>query len=195
MVDEWKARTDAPEPPERTTVFLSARGRVALRRATRIAERKERRELAIGEVVRMLAEHFLASFDRARRKGRKRRDGPPRRRSRHIPAEVGRRVDARDDETCRSPLCGHRRFVQKGHVEAYRAFGPNEVHNVMCQCPTCNGMVETGELGISGDANDALFLDRDGRVILPYKTGRIIRPTLEEYRRDPDAWRPVVLRG
>ena len=55
-----------------------------------------------------------------------------------------------------------------------------------------NGMFETGQLAMVGDADDAVFLDRDGRVILPYKTGRIIRPTLEEYRRDPDAWRPLI---
>jgi hypothetical protein len=72
--------------------------------------------------------------------------------SRHVPAEVWRRIEARDGYRCRVPGCGCPVPLEKSHLKPFRDGTPATTENLAQHCATCNDLIETGRLRVEGVA-------------------------------------------
>src|SRR5688572_24958099 len=97
-VEESRRGTDDVEP---VTVFLSPEGRDDLRRARSIASRKAERALTEGETVETAVDHYLRTFDPARRAaGSRRLPHTSTVAGRYVPRAVERTLRDRDGDRC-----------------------------------------------------------------------------------------------
>jgi hypothetical protein len=67
------------------------------------------------------------------------------RRSRSIPAAIGRALWLRDGG-CRVPGCGRRRHLHGHHIQGWAEGGPTKLDNLVLMCPGHHRMVHEGEL-------------------------------------------------
>lgn len=72
--------------------------------------------------------------------------------SRYIPAEVRRRIEARDGHRCRRPGCANPVPLEASHLKPYRDGTPPTPGNLVQHCATCNDLIETGRLKVEGSA-------------------------------------------
>jgi len=118
------------EPASTLNATMPASGREKFERARTIASRKEKKPLTEGETVEVLSDHYLDSFDEARKKPRARRTPDtngraPGKNGRAVPAPSKREVHLRG-ETCQFPGCDHHIFLDLAHREPHAAGGSRE---------------------------------------------------------------------
>ena len=85
--------------------------------------------------------------------------------SRHVPASIRRRIEARDGFRCRTPGCGSGVPLEAGHVRPFRDGAPMLEEHLGHQCATCNDLVETGRLRVSGEAPFEKYHLADGTFL------------------------------
>jgi hypothetical protein len=109
------------------------------------------------------------------------------RRSRSIPAAIGRALWLRDGG-CRVPGCGRRRHLHGHHIRGWAEGGPTKLDNLVLLCPGHHRMVHEGELRITRENHgenhgELLFQTAHGLSL----TGAPARPSsgeeLEELER------------
>lgn len=73
---------------------------------------------------------------------------------RHIPDAVQKEVYARDNSTCRNPLCRYQwtpadpRILELHHIVAHARRGPNTADNLIVLCSICHDDVHAGRLDV-----------------------------------------------
>ena len=72
--------------------------------------------------------------------------------SRYIPAEVRRRVEARDGHRCRRPGCSNPVPLEQSHLRPFRDGTPATPEFLAQHCATCNDLIEAGRLRVEGRA-------------------------------------------
>ena len=144
-----------PLAPERYEIRFTASG--ATREKLRVAQDLLGHAIPSGDIAQVfdraltllvadLSKKKFAATERPRR-GRCQSD-----KSRNIPAEVQRRVDARDARRCRfvapdGRRCDERRFLEYHHVVPYAAGGRPTVDNIELRCRAHNGCEVTRFFG------------------------------------------------
>jgi len=117
-------------------------------------------------VIGILAEHYLDSFDKRRKKRRKRRMPSteiwP---GRSIPEEVQEAIAGRYGDKCRVPGCGHEIFLEFAHLIPHKDGGSREVWNLIYVCRCHHKLIDNGKMSVEGTADRPIFRDADGRVI------------------------------
>jgi hypothetical protein len=136
-----------PLAPERYEIRFTASGE--LREKLRVAQDLLGHAIPSGDIAEVFDRALtLLVADLSRRKfaatGRPRRSRGQSDTSRNIPAEVRRRVDARDARLCRfvapdGRRCDERRFLEYHHVIPYAADGKPTVENIQLRCRAHNG--------------------------------------------------------
>jgi hypothetical protein len=136
-----------PLAPERYEIRFTASGE--LREKLRVAQDLLGHAIPSGDIAQVFDRALtLLVADLSRRKfaatRRTRRSRGQSDTSRNIPAEVRRRVDARDARHCRfiapdGRRCDERRFLEYHHVVPYAAGGPPTVDNIQLRCRAHNG--------------------------------------------------------
>jgi hypothetical protein len=91
-------------------------------------------------------------------------DVPPPK-NRHVPANVLKRVRARDGSVCRTPVCGCEVPLEIGHLEDFAKGAPPILELLREQCGTCNELVKTGRLRIVGHAPYERYYAADGEFL------------------------------
>ncbi|MHC4858791.1 MAG: hypothetical protein ACYTDY_01720 [Planctomycetota bacterium] len=107
------------------------------------------------EVVDLLSEVLCDCPDARHRRDLCSRSRPtegPAPRSRHVPASVRRRIEARDGFRCRTPGCGNPVPLEAGHLKPFRDGAPMSERFLCQQCATCNDLIENGRLRVAGEA-------------------------------------------
>jgi uncharacterized protein YifE (UPF0438 family) len=85
--------------------------------------------------------------------------------SRHVPAEVRKAVEARDGFRCRVPGCGCTGPLEFSHLERF-ADGAPMIPEVLAQhCATHNSQIESGALGVRGQAPYEHYWQSDGTYL------------------------------
>jgi hypothetical protein len=95
--------------------------------------------------------------------GRTRSGEPPK--SRHVPVEVRKRVEARDGHRCRVPGCRNRVPLEKSHLKPFRDGTPPRPENLAQHCATCNVLIETGRLVVEGEAPLERYYRANGEFV------------------------------
>jgi hypothetical protein len=86
------------------------------------------------------------------------------RRSRTVPAAIGRAVRLRDGG-CRFPGCTHHRFVDRHHIEHWAEGGETSVDNLVQLCRRHHRLVHEGGFAVNrSDRGELAFLRPDGSV-------------------------------
>jgi Domain of unknown function (DUF222)/HNH endonuclease len=75
-------------------------------------------------------------------------------RSQYIVPDRTRRIIERRDRGCRVPGCTADRFVEAHHIVHWEDGGPTDTWNLLSLCPKHHRMHHTGELGITGNADE-----------------------------------------
>lgn len=92
-----------------------------------------------------------------------RKEGP---RSRHIPADVRRKVLRRDGFRCACPDCPYMIWIDLHHLVFWCDGGLSVPKNLIVLCRRCHRNLHRGLLRIQGNPEDGLlFLDREGRPL------------------------------
>lgn len=147
-------------PPSRMDLVVSSSAREKFERARQIASRKKRKALSEGETVEVLSDHYLDSFDPARKKGRKRRMPDTNGRSgRKVPAAVKRKLAANGDG-CQFPGCDHEIFVEIAHLKPHSEGGSREAANLRALCHVHHVLQEAGWIRAEGTAEEPVFFER-----------------------------------
>ena len=158
------------EPASLMTVVLTSTGRENFERARKLACRKENKLLSEGETVEVLSDHYLDSFDPARKTPRARRMALTVGRSgRHVPAEVKRAVVARQGDRCAVPGCDHEIFMNLAHIVPHHCGGSREAWNFHHLCREHNALYDAGQLKIGGTPDRPTFHRPDGRALEPVR--------------------------
>ena len=161
---------ETAEPVTTLTVILTSSGRENFERARQLACRKENKLLTEGQTVEVLSDHYLDSFDPARKTPRARRMADTLGRSgRHVPAEVIRTVVARQGDRCAVPGCDHDIFVNLAHILPHCRGGSREALNFHYLCWEHNTLYDRGQLKITGTPERPVFHMPDGRVLKPVR--------------------------
>jgi len=136
-----------PLAPERYEIRFTASQE--MREKLRVAQDLLGHALPSGDLAQVFDRALtLLVADLTRRKfaatGRPRGSGGQSDESRNIPAEVKRRVDARDQRRCgfvapNGRRCDERRFLEFHHVVPYAAGGQPTVENIQLRCRAHNG--------------------------------------------------------
>lgn len=146
------------EPVSVMSAVLTASGRERFERARQLACRKESRVLSEGETVEVLSDHYLDSFDPDRKKARRRRmDSTVGQPGRRVPAEVVRKVVARQGDRCAVPGCDHKIWMNKAHVVAHRHGGSREEGNLVYLCREHHVLLDLGKLELGGTPERPTF--------------------------------------
>jgi hypothetical protein len=156
------------EPVVPRTLRAPERGWDKFDRACAIASRKEKRLLSEGQALVAISDHYLDSFDPARRGERPRPSPSPstaERRGRHVPAAVEREIRARDGDRCALPFCDNEVFLENAHVLAYARGGNQESDNLVRLCSRHHAMFDAGRIRLVGPADSAEFTDAEGRSL------------------------------
>jgi hypothetical protein len=147
-------------PPSRLDLVVSSCAREKFERARQIASRKKRKALSEGETVEVLSDHYLDSFDPARKKGRKRRmpdtNGRP---GRKVSAAVKRKLSANGDG-CQFPGCDCEIFVEIAHLKPHSEGGSREAENLRALCHVHHVLQEAGWIRAEGTAEEPIFFER-----------------------------------
>jgi len=85
--------------------------------------------------------------------------------SRHVPASVRRRIEARDGFRCRTPGCGNPVPLEAGHIRPFREGAPMHERFLCLQCATCNDLIEAGRLRVEGEAPYERYHLADGSFL------------------------------
>ena len=96
------------------------------------------------------------------------------RKTRTIPAALGRALQARDGG-CRFPGCSNRRFVDGHHVVHWIDGGETNLGNTVLLCRRHHRYVHECGFGLERNGDELVFRDRKGAVIPPQAT----RPTVD----------------
>ncbi len=161
---------ETAEPVTTLTVILTSSGRENFERARQLACRKENKLLTEGQTVEVLSDHYLDSFDPARKTPRARRMADTLGRSgRHVPAAVTREVIARQGDRCAVPGCDHDIFVNLAHILPHCRGGSREALNFHYLCWEHNTLYDRGQLKITGTPDKPVFHMPDGRVLKPVR--------------------------
>jgi len=82
--------------------------------------------------------------------------------SRHVPAAVRRRIEARDGFRCRTPGCENPVPLQASHLKPFRD-GTPMTEEFLCQhCAGCNDLIEAKKIKIEGEAPLERYYRPDG---------------------------------
>jgi len=85
--------------------------------------------------------------------------------SRHIPSSVEKRIHARDGFVCRTPGCGCALPLEMSHLTPFRDGTPPVLEHLRQHCATCNDLIETGRLRVSGHAPYERYYSADGEFL------------------------------
>jgi len=161
-----------PLAPERYEIRFTASAE--MRAKLRVAQDLLGHAIPSGDLAQVFDRALtLLVADLSRRKfaatGRPRRTRGQSDESRNIPAEVKRRVDARDQRRCgfvapNGRRCDERRFLEFHHVVPYAAGGQPTVENIQLRCRAHNGYEADLFFG-PGKRRTRGGVVRDGRVI------------------------------
>jgi len=153
------------EPASTILATVPASGRVLFERARTIASRKERKPLSEGETVVVLSDHYLESFDDARKKPRPRRKAAGNGRSlsrgtsRSIPSTEKRAIRGRG-ERCQFPGCDHLIFLDHAHRVPHAAGGSREASNLLLLCRLHHVLYDAGWIRVEGPSDRPEFYER-----------------------------------
>jgi hypothetical protein len=155
--------------PVHLELWLSPRGLEVFRRARVVAEARRKKPLSEGEALHEIAGDYVERHDPMLQDGRPANAdeaGPEG--SRYIPVAVRREVMARDGYRCAVPGCDAMSGLEFCHLRAHADGGPTSRSNLFLGCGAHNDLMRTGHLRVEGTADDPVFLDRDGRVHVPW---------------------------
>ncbi|MGE2718504.1 DUF222 domain-containing protein, partial [Mycolicibacterium celeriflavum] len=77
------------------------------------------------------------------------------------------------DRTCQVPGCAATRGLHAHHIQHWEDGGPTELHNLVLVCPYHHRLHHSGEITITGPADQLRVTDRDGEPLHP---GSLARP-------------------
>ncbi|WP_156744343.1 HNH endonuclease signature motif containing protein, partial [Mycobacterium sp. 1164985.4] len=84
-----------------------------------------------------------------------------------------RRALEHRDRTCRVPGCAATRGLHAHHIRHWEDGGPTELHNLVLVCPYHHRLHHSGDITITGPADQLLVTGRDGKPLNP---GSLICP-------------------
>lgn len=84
-----------------------------------------------------------------------------------------RRALEHRDRTCRVPGCAATRGLHAHHIQHWEDGGPTDLHNLVLLCPYHHRLHHSGEITITGPADQLLVTGRDGEPLNP---GPLARP-------------------
>lgn len=149
------------------TVFVPQEVDDGFRRARTLASAKAGRVLTRSETFAALVNHYLDSFDSARKAKRPRRATPTSERphARDIPASVRDELEERSEGRCEFPGCTNVLFLEHAHWNPHADGGDRESTNLMKLCHTHHTMMDQGHVERLGTPEDPVFVTQEGLVL------------------------------
>ena len=137
------------------------------RRARCLTSRTARRVLTGGQTLGAVLDVYLDACDPLRKAEGTRRvpDTAQRPESRYVPAEVRRRIRARQWDHCAVPWCRNEMFLEFSHRRSYCMGGDEEADNLDLLCSKHHLLYELGTLRIEGTTDDPIFKTAEGRIL------------------------------
>lgn len=87
------------------------------------------------------------------------------RRTKVVPRWLRRRLERRDNYTCRFPACTSTRRLHAHHIVHWADFGPTDMDNLVLLCSFHHHLVHEGGWTLTGTATDARITRSDGTPI------------------------------